>query len=122
MVSHRNRQLAFSRYPFLERRRYPRYPVQVPIELRIEDCDTLLTTQTTDISRNGCYICLANPLPIALWVRATLWLDAIPIHIEGRIVTRHPDFGNGIMFLKIRERDEQALAAYLQGVMAEAMI
>ncbi len=121
-MSRPNQQSAFSRNPVLERRRYPRCSVQVPIKLQVEDRNTILTAQTTDISRNGCYIRLRNPLPIALRVRATLWLDRVPIQIEGRVVTRHPDFGNGIMFLKIQDCDEHALATYLEAVTAEALI
>lgn len=122
MMSRPDEQSAFSRDPFRDRRQYPRHTVQVPIELRVEDNETILSTRTTDLSRNGCYIRLRNPLSIALRVHARLWLDAVPIHIEGRIVTRHPEFGNGIMFLKIHDRDEKALATYLEAVTAEALI
>lgn len=117
-----NQAPAFSCDPALDRRRYPRHSVQVPIELQIEDCATILWAETADLSRNGCYIRLRNPLPIALRVHVTLWLDAAPIQIEGRIVTRHPEFGNGIMFLKITEHDEKALACYLESVTAESTV
>lgn len=122
MTSHADQQSAFSRSPVLERRRDPRYSVQVPIELQVEDGDTIFSAETTDLSRNGCYIRLRNPLPIALRIRATLWLDTVPIQIAGRIVTRHPDFGNGIMFLKMQDRDKQALATYLGTLTSEAPI
>jgi hypothetical protein len=117
-----DQQPASSCYPAFERRRYPRHTVQVPIELQLEDCATILCAETADLSRNGCYIRLRNPLPIALRVHATLWLGAAPIQIEGRIVTRHPEFGNGIMFLKIPDRDEKALACYLESVTAESAV
>jgi hypothetical protein len=105
-----------------ERRLYPRQTLHVPIELQFDGFDAPLCAETTDLSRNGCYLRLQNPLPVGLRVQATLWLNAVPIEISGRIVTRHPDFGNGIMFLRIRDRGDQVLAAYLAAVTADATL
>ncbi len=105
--------------PGLDRREYPRYSVQVPIKLQVEDREAILCTETTDLSRTGCYIRLRDPLPVALWVHGFLWLDTVPVQVKGRVVTRHPEFGNGIMFLKMQDRDQKALAAYLEAVTAE---
>ena len=105
-----------------DRRRYPRHTVQVPIELEIEGCETPIRTETTDLSRNGCYLRLLNPLPVGLWIEATLWLDGVRIEIGGRVVTRHPNFGNGIMFLRVYAHDERTLAAYLDAVIAESAV
>ncbi len=91
-----------------ERRRYPRYSVQVPIEIRVEGLSKFLCAETTDLSRNGCYLRLPNPLMVGLWVQATVWLDMVPIQVGGRVITRHPDFGNGIMFLRINDRDDKS--------------
>ena len=106
--------------PDLDRRRYPRYPLQVPIKIQVEGYGETFLAETSDLSRNGCYVRLQNPLPIALRVQAVLWLDRLVIQIEGRIVTRHPEFGNGIMFLKMQDRDERALATYLEAVTCES--
>lgn len=111
---------AFSPYQGPDRRRFPRHTVQVPIEVQLEGSKTTLAAETSDLSRNGCYLRLPNPLPVGLWVRATLWLDTVPIQIAGRIVTRHPNFGNGIMFLKIEDQDTQTLTAYVEAVTAES--
>lgn len=105
-----------------DRRRHPRRTVQVPIELQLEGSYRILRAETTDLSRNGCYVRLRNPLPVGLWIQATLWLDTDPIQVGGRVVTRHPDYGNGIMFLKTHDRDEKALATYLEAVTAESAI
>lgn len=72
--------------------------------------------ETTDLSRNGCYVQLLIPLPVGTKVHATLWLDGYPVVIGGRVVTRHPQFGNGIMFLEFEADAEQQLKRYLDAI------
>lgn len=111
-----DQQRSASSLPHPERRRYPRYTVQVQIELRQEGNDVPLRLETTDLSRNGCYVQLLMPLPVGVRVQATLWLDGYPVVIRGRVVTRHPQFGNGIMFLEFEADAEQQLVRYLDAL------
>lgn len=101
-----------------ERRRHARYTVQVPIEILLEDTQISARCETTDLSQGGCYIQLVVPLPVGIRLHATLWLDGYPIVIRGLIVTRHPDFGNGIMFVDIEGQGEALLTRYLEGITA----
>jgi hypothetical protein len=101
-----------------ERRLDPRYTVNVPIELFEEGSRIPIRVETTDLSRGGCYIKLAVPLRVGGRIRAQLWLDGQPIVARGRIVTRHPDFGNGIMFLEFDGEGEKLLRQYLAAVVA----
>ena len=117
-----SKPLPLSDYRGPERRRYPRHTVQVPIEFQLEESEIVISTETTDLSRNGCYIQLATPLPLARLIRATLRLDGVRIQLAGRVVTRHPQFGNGIMFLDMLEQDAQALSAYLAMVVTESAV
>ncbi len=75
--------------------------------------------ETTDLSRNGCYVQLLIPLSVGIKVRAVLWLDGHPVVIRGRVVTRHPQFGNGIMFLDFEADAEQRLSRYLEAISAD---
>src|SRR5450759_2094797 len=100
----------------LDRRHHPRYTVQVQIEIRQEGSDFPLRLETTDISRGGCYIQLMIPLSVGIRVQAILWLDGYPIVIRGLVVTRHPQFGNGIMFLEFEGQAEQLLHRYLDAI------
>jgi hypothetical protein len=102
-----------------ERRRYPRYTVHVQVELHQEGSDVPMRLETTDLSRNGCYVQLLLPLSVGLRVQATLWLDGYPAVIRGRVVTRHPQFGNGIMFLEFEADAEQKLTRYLEAIATE---
>jgi hypothetical protein len=102
-----------------ERRRYPRYSVQLQIELRQEGNDVPMRLETTDLSRHGCYVQLFIPLSVGIRVHATMWLDGYPVVVRGRVVTRHPQFGNGIMFLESEADAEQKLSRYLEAIATE---
>ena len=102
-----------------ERRLHPRYNVKVQIELRADGSDIPMRLETTDLSRSGCYIVMTMPLPVSTEVDATLWLGEQRIRVRGRIVTRHPQFGNGIMFLKFEGDDEKTLCTFLDHVKAD---
>ncbi len=88
-----------------ERRLHARYTVQVQIELRQEGNDVPMRCETTDLSRGGCYIQLLIPLAVGIRLQATLWLDGYPIVIRSLVVTRHPQFGNGICSWILKVRD-----------------
>jgi hypothetical protein len=99
-----------------DRRRHPRYTVQVQIEIRQEGSNHPMRLETTDLSRGGCYIELITALPLGARVQLTLWLGGYPVAIQGRVVTRHPQFGNGIMFLDFEGEGDQLLNRYLQAI------
>jgi hypothetical protein len=98
------------------RRLHARYTVQVQIEIRQEGSDIPMRLETTDLSLGGCYIQLMIPLSVGIRLQATLWLDGYPIVIRGLVVTRHPQFGNGIMFVEIEGQGEQLLIRYLDAI------
>ena len=101
-----------------DRRRYPRRSVQVQVELRQEGSDIPLRLETSDLSRGGCYVQLMMPLPVGGRVQAKLWLDGQPIVIRGRIVTRHPQYGNGIMFMDYEGQAEVLLNHYIDAIVS----
>lgn len=65
------------------------------------------------LSRGGCYVQMMLPLPAGQRLGATLWLDGAPIHVRGIVVTRHPNFGNGIMFVGFDEESDKLLNRYI---------
>jgi hypothetical protein len=98
-------------------RQHPRYSVHVRIEIH-QDASPDLQLETTDLSRGGCYIQLAVPLSVGIRLHATLWLAECPVAIRGLIVTRHPEFGNGIMFVGFEGEGETLLGQYLAAITA----
>ena len=97
----------------VDRRRYPRRTVNVQIEIRPDGSDVPLRLETTDLSRGGCYVQMIIPLPEGKRLEATLWLDSIAIHLRGVVVTRHPSFGNGIVFSVFEGESERVLNTYI---------
>ena len=102
--------------PEPDRRRHPRYNLQVQIEIRQEGSEVPMRLETTDLSRGGCYIELMIPLAVGVRVQLTLWLDGYPIVIQGLVATRHPQFGNGIKFVAFEGQAEPLLIRYLDAV------
>lgn len=86
------------------------------VELHPEGDEIPLRLETTDLSRGGCYVQLMMTLPLAAYVKATLWLDDVAVRARGRVVTRHPQFGNGIMFVEFEGDGERVLSRYLEAV------
>ncbi len=99
-----------------DRRLHARYTLQVQVELREEGTEVPMRLETTDLSRGGCYVQLLMPLSVGIAVRVILWLDSYSIVIHGRVVTRHPQFGNGIIFVEFEGDGEQLLKRYLDGM------
>ena len=96
-----------------ERRRYARTQVAVPIELRSQGLDVPMRLQTSDLSQGGCYVEMALTLDIGTRVDVVLWLDGHKVSTRGVVVTRHPQFGNGIEFVGMFAESERKLRDFL---------
>ena len=101
-----------------DRRRHPRSTVHVPIEILQDGTNVPLRMETTDLSRGGCYVQRLTPFPVGIRLHATLWLDDddCPILARGLVITRHPQFGNGIMFTDLEDKGDAILKRYLEGI------
>ncbi len=102
--------------PPQDRRAHPRLALQVQMELRKEGEDVPFRLETTDLSKGGCYIQLMMTMPVGTNVNVTLWLNDTPVRLRGRVVTQHPQFGNGIMFLEFQGNGKQLLERYLDAL------
>ena len=96
-----------------DRRAHPRFAVQVQIELREEGSQVPIRTETSDLSRGGCYVQLNMTLTLGAYIHGKFWLDGSAVVFRGRVVTCHPQFGNGIMFLEFEGSGDEILAGYL---------
>jgi hypothetical protein len=99
-----------------ERRRQQRYPIQVPIRLHFGGWDTAVALATTNLSLYGCSIMTSPQLPVGIEVYAKLSLPDHCVQIRGRVVTRHPELGNGIMFMNFEDDGEERLRQFLEGL------
>jgi len=105
-----------SAIPQPDRRLHPRYSVRVQAELYREGSDIPVRTETTDLGQGGCYVRLSQTLTPGNYVDGNFWLDGQQVRFRGRVVTRHPQFGNGIMFLELDGNGEHLLERYLQAI------
>jgi PilZ domain len=101
-----------------DNREHTRYSVQVEIEIHAQGVDVPVRLATTDLARGGCYVQMSTQLGVGTPVRATLWLDDCPVFVRGLVVTRHPQFGNGIRFMEFEGEGEGLLARYLNAITA----
>lgn len=99
-----------------DRRGHPRFSVNVQLELHREGEETPIRTETTDLSRGGCYVQLSLTLALGTYVQGRLWIDGAPVQFHGRVVTCHPQYGNGIMFLEFEGAGEQLLGSFLNAI------
>jgi len=97
-----------------ERRRYPRVRVVLQAELRVEGNDVPTHVQTTDISFGGCYVELAVTFDLGTRLDLVLWLGEVKAVAKGVVVTRHPQFGNGVEFVEMSAEHQARLSAFLQ--------
>ena len=118
--------MKMSKYPSLlphgEQRLYPRYSVELPLEIQFEGASAPLQLKTCNISLCGCCVMPAEQFPVGVSARLALFLGEDQITIKGRVITRHPQFGNGIMFLRFDGSGEERLRAFLNALTPEPAI
>jgi c-di-GMP-binding flagellar brake protein YcgR len=99
-----------------ERRRHLRQKVAVEVRLQLEKHATPLRAQTADISLGGCYVEMMFTLEVGTKVKLTLWLQDAKLDVEGTVVTRDLQVGNGIQFTGINPEDSARLKQFLSSV------
>jgi len=104
----------------IERRKHPRFKINVPVELHSEGNNAPLRCATSDLSLDGCYIESMYPFPAG--TRLELKLDASEtLLITARVVTCDPQFGNGIEFIRVLDEDHVTLQKFLDQVARQQM-
>lgn len=102
-----------------ERRVHQRVKVSVQAELRPQGRDVPIRVHTSDLSAGGCYVEMMFTLEPQSLVDVVLWLsENEAIRTSGVVVTRHPQFGNGIKFVSITSQDQRRLQRFLDSVLA----
>lgn len=96
-----------------ERRRYLRIEVAAQIEIRPDGTNVPMRLETSDLSLGGCYVEMNLTLEVGTRLDIVLWLDQQKVSTRAVVVTRHPQFGNGISFLSVSPENEARLRAFL---------
>lgn len=103
----------------VEKRGHVRVKISVPIELTQDGSETPLRTKTADLSIRGCYIEMLFTFPVGTPLQVTLQAGDSTILTRGKIVTRHPNVGNGIEFTSMTDKDSETLRQFIEGVVAQ---
>jgi hypothetical protein len=94
-------------------RQHPRFRANLAIELRRKGSPMPVRGQTADISQGGCYVEIMLTQQVSTELDITLWVGEKKICATGVVVSRHPNFGNGIKFVFLDEEGKRLLSDYL---------
>jgi hypothetical protein len=81
-----------------ERRKSPRYPFVANAEVREANSDAKLNARVSEISLNGCYVDMVNPLPVGTAVVVKIFAGGEFFESAANVVYSHPNLGLGLMF------------------------
>jgi len=90
-----------------------RVAISIQIELRENGSDVPIRAETSDIGVGGCYVEMGLTLPVGTALNLVLWLGSEKLATKGKVVTCHPQFGNGIEFIDIAPDSHIKLQKFL---------
>ena len=96
-----------------ERRRNPRFPFTVAVEVTESRSQTRVACRTADIGLGGCYVDTMAPLPAGAIVRLRLNREGRQVDALARVVVAHPSMGMGLAFTEINPEHVGALRAWV---------
>ena len=97
----------------MERRRFPRYKCELPVEITMPGLQFPCLGRTTDVSLGGCYISSWLNRAVGTEVELKLWVGDIGVKMKAIIRTSDPGVGNGVEFKGLDETGKQDLSDYL---------
>jgi c-di-GMP-binding flagellar brake protein YcgR len=100
----------------IERREHSRVNACVQVELRQVGGPAIIRTKTSDISVGGCYVEMTFTLEPGSKLDMALWINEERLRCQGVVITRHPQFGNGIKFLDMDTEGRQRLQSLLESL------
>jgi len=95
-------------------RKYPRYQLEIPVELFLEGSPGPIRARTSDIGLGGCYVGLVTPPMVGLGLRIVLWLGQRRLTVQGRVVFSDSGVGVGIEFWKMSKESRELLQGFLE--------
>lgn len=101
-----------------ERRRTPRYPFIATAEVIEQGSKNGIPSRVTELSLNGCYIDMPNPLPQDAPITVKIYADGKFFEAAGAVVYSKPKLGIGVSFRGVRP---QFLTVLKQWLLASAV-
>lgn len=91
-----------------ERRRTPRYPFVADAAVRDDSSGATVNTRVSELSLNGCYVDMVNPLPAGTPITVRINSGGKFLQASGKVVYSSANLGIGVSFHHV---DVQSLIA-----------
>lgn len=101
-----------------ERRRTPRYPFIATAEVVDQSSKASISTRVTELSLNGCYLDMPNPLPKDAQINVKIYSEGKFFESTGTVIYSQANLGVGVSF---RETRPQFLTVLKQWLLAAAV-
>jgi len=95
-------------------RKYPRFRLDLPLELFVEGSPLPTRATTLDVGLGGCYARTQTPPRVGVSLRIVLWLGQGRLTVQGRVVFSDPGLGVGIVFKTLSEESRELLQTFLE--------
>ena len=103
-----------------ERRKTPRYPFVAVAELIDEKSGTKMEMRVAELSLNGCYFDMVNPLPDGTPIHVKIFFENEFFEAKGRVIYAQPHLGMGATFDQIASYSVPVLKKWLLRAMVNA--
>jgi PilZ domain len=106
-----------------ENRRSPRYPFVARAEIgEVNDSGFRIHAQTTEISLNGCFLDMANPLPVGQQIFVKIFTASDYFEASATVVYSQPNIGIGVEFHDVSRHFQPTLQRWLLEGMRLALL
>ncbi len=96
-------------------RRAPRFPIVASAEILALETDTRFSARTSDLSHVGCYVDIANPLPVGTEIRLQLAHQNTTFTARAVVALSESNLGMGISFTAVEVDQQGVLDRWLAG-------
>jgi hypothetical protein len=100
-----------------ERRANGRFPFVANAEVSETGSHERLSVRVSEISTNGCYLDMLNPLPMGTKVSVKIFKEADSFDASATVVYSHPNLGVGLAFQDVSQDSQLALQKWLARAM-----
>jgi hypothetical protein len=96
-----------------ERRLTPRYSFIASAEVVDEQSGAGIAARVSELSLNGCYLDMVNPLPMRTVVLIRISSASDSFRAKARVVYVHPGIGAGVIFVDVPPPSQALLQRWL---------
>ena len=91
----------------------PRYPFIADAELLEEISGARMSSRTSDLSLNGCYVDTINPLPDGTLVQLRIFTETHAFEAPATVVHSQAFLGMGVKFREVQPQSAEVLRLWL---------